>query len=227
MGNSLIIKERNKNNNEEITLIWLDCKMNAVDHVDDTKKRLYYINDYVVFFTELESCIKYMESIHNEKILLISSISDITQILTQIENLSQIDSIFIFNWEQKFDDCPILKHSKIIGIFNDFDMLSVSIEKQIEFLNEHFQTFSFFDQNEHFIKDLSKHTADLLWYQLYHDVLCQSTYITEDALQTMIHEYRSSYRENSKAIETIENFAREYRPDDALQWYLKKHFSIE
>ncbi|CAF4734766.1 unnamed protein product, partial [Rotaria sp. Silwood2] len=40
----------------------------------------------------------------------------------------------------------------------------------------------------------------------------------------MIHEYRSSYRENSKAIETIANFAREYRPDDALQWYLKTTF---
>ncbi|CAF5013651.1 unnamed protein product, partial [Rotaria sp. Silwood1] len=48
--------------------------------------------------------------------------------------------------------------------------------------------------------------------------------MTEDALQTMIHEYRSSYRENSKAIETIENFAREYRSEDALQWYLKKTF---
>ncbi|CAF4163893.1 unnamed protein product, partial [Rotaria sordida] len=147
-----------------------------------------------------------------------------TQILTQIENLSQIDSIFIFDWEQRSHDRPILEYSKLIGVFQDFDMLSSSIEEQMEFLNEHFQTFSFFDQNEYLIKDLSKHTANLLWYQLYHDVLSQPAYVTGDALQTMIHEFRSLYRENSKTFETIENFAREYRSDDALQWYLKKTF---
>ncbi|CAF2844365.1 unnamed protein product, partial [Rotaria sp. Silwood2] len=81
----------------------------------------------------------------------------------------------------------------------------------------------FCDQNEYLTKDLSQQTADLLWYQLYHDVLFELTH-DEKARQEMIDACRSYYRDNIKELEVIDKFENEYRSEEALQWYLRKSF---
>ncbi|CAF4337813.1 unnamed protein product, partial [Rotaria sp. Silwood2] len=197
--------------------------MESNNYVEETKKQLRQINDYVVFYTELESCIAFIELIHDEKILLIISISDTIKILPHIEGLSQIDSIFVFNWEKLGHEHLVVKHSKLIGIHNDLDLLCFSIEEQIDFLERHLQTFSFFDQDEYLTKDLSKQTADLLWFQLYHDILFELIH-DEEAKQEMIDACRSYYRDNIKELNTIKKFENKYRSEEALRWYLKKSF---
>ncbi|CAF4647876.1 unnamed protein product, partial [Rotaria sp. Silwood2] len=210
-------------NKEDITLIWFDSKMNSNNHVEQTKKQLRQINDYVIFHTQLESCITFIQSIYNEKIFFISSIYDALQILSHITNLSQIDSIFVFNWEKVDHKNLVLNHSRFIGIYDELDLLCVSIQEQVDFLDQHLHIFSFFDQNEHWTKDLSKQTADFLWFQLYHDVLFQLTH-NEEAKQELIDVCRSYYRDNAKELQMIKKFENEYRSEEALQWYLKKSF---
>ncbi|CAF5070179.1 unnamed protein product, partial [Rotaria sp. Silwood1] len=110
----------------------------------------------------------------------------------------------------------IFEHSKLIGIYDELDLLCLSMQEQVDFLDRHLKIFSFFDQDEHLTKDLSKQTADLLWFQLYHEVLFQLPY-NEEAKQEMINAFRSYYRDNTKKIEEIEKFKNEYRSDEALQ----------
>ncbi|CAF1490131.1 unnamed protein product [Rotaria sordida] len=195
--------------------------MYSNDHVEQIKEQLCQINDYVVYHIELESCINIIQSIHNEKIFFISSIYDISQILPHITTLSQIDSIFIFNWKKVDNKHLILQHSKIIGFYDEINLLCVSIKEQIDFLNQNLQTFNFFDQNEYLTKDLSKETADLLWFQLYHDILFNLTY-DEQAKKEMIDACRYYYQDNAKELEVIEKFEKEYRSKEALQWYYSR-----
>ncbi|CAF4052609.1 unnamed protein product [Rotaria sordida] len=159
-----------------------------------------------------------MRSIQTEKVFLVSFISDALQILPHIVTLPQIDSIFVFNWESINYESLIFEHSKLTGIYNDLDLLCLSIKEQIDFLDRHLKIFSFFDQNEHLTKDLSKHTADLLWFQLYHDVLFQLPY-DEEAKQEMIDVCRSYYRDNIKELEMINKFESEYQSEEALQCF--------
>ncbi|CAF5102148.1 unnamed protein product, partial [Rotaria sp. Silwood1] len=118
------------------------------NHTEQTKKQLYQIVDYVLFYTELESCISFIQTIHNEKIIFISSIYSTSQILSHIVTLPQLDSIFIFNWEKVNNEHLVLDNSKLIGIYDELDLLCLSIEEQVNFLDRHLQTFSFFDQDE-------------------------------------------------------------------------------
>ncbi|CAF3736158.1 unnamed protein product [Rotaria sp. Silwood1] len=197
--------------------------MESNNHAEQTKKQLGQINDYVVLYNQLESCISFIHSIHNEKIIFVSSISDTLQILSHIVSLPQTDSIFVFNEEKVNNEHLVLEQSKLIGIYDELDLLCLSIKEQINFLDQHLQTFSFFDQHEHFTKDLSKQTADLLWFQLYHDVLFDLTH-DKEAKQEMIDVCRSYYRDNIKELEMIKKFENEYRSEEALQWYLEKSF---
>ncbi|CAF3951017.1 unnamed protein product, partial [Rotaria sordida] len=137
--------------------------------------------------------------------------------------LPQIDSIFVFNWEKLDHEHLLVEHSKLIGIYDEFDLLSLSIQEQIDFLDQHLETFSFFDEDEYLTKDLSKQTADLLWFQFYHDVLFELTH-NEEAKQEMIDACRSYYKDNIKESEMIRKFENEYQSKEALRWYLKKSF---
>ncbi|CAF4734140.1 unnamed protein product, partial [Rotaria sp. Silwood2] len=165
----------------------------------------------------------FIQSIHNEKIIFISSIYDISQILSHITKLSQIDSIFVFNWEKLDHEHLIFEDAKFIGIYEEVDLLCLSIQEQIDFIDQNLETISFFDQDEHLTKDLSKQTADLFWFQLYHDILFDLTH-DEEAKQEMIDECRSYYRDNIKELKVIEKFKNEYQSKEALQWYLRKSF---
>ncbi|CAF4904383.1 unnamed protein product [Rotaria sp. Silwood1] len=211
------------NNKEDITLIWFDSNIDSNNRIEQTNKQLHQINDYIVFHTELKSCINSVKSINNEKIVFISSIYDAPQILQHIINLPQLDSVFVLNLGKLDHEHLVLEQSKLIGIYDEFDLLCLSIQDRIDFLDQNLQTFSFYDQGEYLTKDLSKQTADLIWFQLYHDILFELTY-DEDAKQEMIDVCRSYYQNNIKELEMIEKFKNEYRSEYVLQWYREKIF---
>ncbi|CAF5157376.1 unnamed protein product, partial [Rotaria sp. Silwood1] len=139
-----------------------------------------------------------------------------SQILSHIVTLPQLDSIFIFNWEKVNNEHLVLDNSKLIGIYNELDLLCLSIEEQVDFLDRHLQTFSFFDQDELLTKDLSKQTIDLLWFQLYHDIICELTH-DEEAKQELIDACRSYYQNNIKELEVVKKLDNEYRSEEAIQ----------
>ncbi|CAF3210629.1 unnamed protein product, partial [Rotaria sp. Silwood2] len=118
--------------------------MESNNQTEQTKKQLRQVNDYVVCQVQLESCINFIQSIDNEKIFFVSSIFDTLKVLSHLENLPQIDSIFIFNWEQIDYEHLILDNSKLIGVYNELNLLCLSIQEQIDFLDQNLQTFRFF-----------------------------------------------------------------------------------
>jgi hypothetical protein len=83
-------------NKESITLLWFDPNIGSHQDTEKTKEQLRQINDYVKFYTDLELCVTYIQSIKSEKIFLITSGKRASYILPRISNLRQIDSIFIF-----------------------------------------------------------------------------------------------------------------------------------
>ncbi|CAF2745527.1 unnamed protein product [Rotaria sp. Silwood2] len=204
----------------EIAQTFIFSEIDINNDVERITAQLRQINDYVIIHTELDSCMAFIQSIYNERIFFVLSIHDISRVLSHIATLSQIESIFIFNWDEINDEHLVVENSKLIGVYDKFDALYLSIQKQVEFFDEHFETFSFFDLNENLIKDLSKQTADLLWFQLYHDILLQLTY-DKEAKQELIDACRTYYQGNIKQMKMINKFENEYRSNEALQCWLQ------
>ncbi|CAF4576725.1 unnamed protein product, partial [Rotaria sp. Silwood2] len=111
-------------------------------------------------------------------------------------------------------------HFDTFYVTNTYPNTQVLIDKppfkRISFLDKHLQTFSFFDEDEYLTRDISKHTANLLWFQLYHDVLFELTH-DEDIKQEMIGACRLYYRDNITELEFIDKFENEYRPKEAVK----------
>ena len=73
------------------------------------------------------------------------------------------------------------------------------------------------------MKDLSKQSAEFLWFQLFRHVILRLPQ-NQQAKQQMISICRDYYRGNTKELELIDQFQREYRADEAIRWYSKNSF---
>ena len=76
---------------QTITLI---CFYSDDYETNNLKNQFEHINDNIHFYNELESCINFIQSIEKQNIFLI--IPSNSPILSHINNLHQINSIFIF-----------------------------------------------------------------------------------------------------------------------------------
>ncbi|CAF2810913.1 unnamed protein product [Rotaria sp. Silwood2] len=210
-------------NKESTTLIWFDPKIGSREDTERTKQQLRLINDYVTFSTDLDQCIRFIQSIHKEKIFLITSGSKTSQILPRISSLNQIDSVFIFCAKKTRYEYLLNEYSNIIGIYINLQDLCKAVKEQIDFFYKQIQTFSFFDQHEKSIKDLSKESAEFLWFQLFNYVIARLPR-DQQAKQQMIQICRQYYRGNTTETKLINDFEQNYRSEDAIHWYSKQSF---
>ncbi|CAF1015675.1 unnamed protein product [Didymodactylos carnosus] len=210
-------------NKESITLIWFDKNINVNEDTKETARRLREINDYVVCHKQLEECVEYIKSIQNEKIFIVTSGAGALDILPFLQNCTQIDSIFIFCMRrEKYEHLPD-EYRKIVSVFTDREELIKSIKENIELVEKHLETFSFYDNNQKSTKDLSKEQASFLWFQLFKDIIIQMPK-TIESKQEMIKTCKEYYHGNEVELDYIEKFDSTYKPEDAITWYTKQCF---
>lgn len=210
-------------NKENAILIWFDPSTQSHDDTEKVKQQLRLINDRLSFPYDFDECLRRIESITEEKILLITSGTKASQILPQIHSYNQIDSIFIFGPEKDLHESLLNQYQKLIGIYFRFDDLSKAIKDQIDLINKQIDSFYFFDQDEVLLKELSQESAKFLWAQLFHSLV---NYLprNQHAKRQIIHLCKEYYNGNSKEVALINEFEQHYQPQDALRWYAKESF---
>lgn len=211
-------------NKEDITLIWLDKGIDESEDSIRTQTLLLQLNNFVQFYTNTQLCINYIQTIKNEKVLLIIAGSLAYQVLPEIHTLKVVNSIFIFCSDQNNYIQLLNDYSKIIGIYTDRYSLIQSIEKTIHLISEHLLAFRLFNQQQHkSTRDLSKDSASFLWNQLLIDTLRRMPQ-TEDAKNDMLNKCSDYYRTNQIELKKIELFRNKYTSDKAIEWYTRDSF---
>ena len=223
LNNKSLMKTPEDENKESITLIRFDPSFGLHEDIEQTKQQLRYLNDYLIIYTDLDESIRFIQSISKEKIFLIISGSEASQLLSQICSLHQLDSIFILTTKKSQYEYLLDKYSKIIGIYDDFDDLYQSIEEKINLVDTQLQTFSYFDQNQKIMNDLSKTSNEFLWYQLFNYVIKQLPK-NQQPKEQMIKICKQYYQGNLKQLQLIDHFQDKYQSQDAIQYYLKQSF---
>ena len=133
---------------------------------------------------------------------------------SQIDSIHQIDSIFIFSKDNHRHTLLSAQNSKVIGIYNDIDLLISSILKQMQLIYKNIYNWCFFNQNEYGNKDLSKQANDFLYLRLFHHLLL---YVLSE-LQIKRQKIHSSCHHASHNVQESE---REYESTEAIQSFMK------
>ncbi|CAF2612950.1 unnamed protein product [Rotaria sp. Silwood2] len=213
-----------KQNLESTILIWYDSNIDKTNDTKETMKELREINNFIVFHIDLKACIDYIESITNEKILLVTSGRGAFEILISVHALKQIDSIFIFCLKPEKYQYLLPTYTKLIGIYTKRHELLNSIKENIILVEKYLETFNFYNQHEQkSTRDLSKESAEFLWFQMFKDVIFR---LPRDNLakQQMIEFCQNYYRGNEKELKFIREFEHDYKSTMAINWYTKQTF---
>ncbi|CAF0793793.1 unnamed protein product [Adineta steineri] len=181
------------------------------NEIEDLKTHLYEINNSFRFHTNIQSCIKFMELIKNEKILLVTSDFYISQILSHVDIFHEVNFLYIY-YSNK-DQYKYIFHEdlNIVGIYDKIPLLVSSIQEQIISINKQFYQWTFFNEENYLKRDLSRQANDFLWIHLFHRVITQ--FPRDKQAKQQLMDYVRLYLK--------ENFEEEYESNDALYCYRK------
>ncbi|CAF1133903.1 unnamed protein product [Didymodactylos carnosus] len=216
-------------NKEDISLLWFDKNLNSnIKDIKLTKDLLRQINNYVLFFTNQSECLKYIQQVKNEKILLIISGSSTidNEFLKQIHEFRQIDSLFIFCVEkEKYEQLlSNMNYQKIIGIFTDQETLMRTIRHTIKLIEQQSSVFILYNHTQKTTRNLANESGSFIWHQLLKDVLQRMPIDAIAGKREMLDICYKYYRDNKRELQNIQQFEKTYTSDDAIRWYTKDGF---
>ncbi|UJR26873.1 hypothetical protein I4U23_008184, partial [Adineta vaga] len=117
---------------ENFIIIWLDTNISESNkHTQNSIHQLQRIANAIKTFTEIETCLNYLNQIKTEKIFMIVSGSIGQHILPMINDMTQLDSVYIFCNNPSKHTTWIKEYKKIQGIFNEIEPICKKLQKDI------------------------------------------------------------------------------------------------
>ncbi|CAF1455542.1 unnamed protein product, partial [Didymodactylos carnosus] len=206
-------------NKENFTLIFFDPNF-GIKNITDEMYRT--INDYILFYADKSQLLSYVQSINEEKIFIIIFDPSLDMnFLSQLQNLNQINSIFIYCLKQDNYEWLMNNYSKISGIYTDKTLLLEQVRTTIA--QQSTLTFGFNDPQQIFTTytKLSRENALFLWNVLLKDLLMKDQSTDKSSMIQKCTEY---YCRNTTEMENIEQFEKTYESANANEWYSKRCF---
>ena len=204
---------------DDIVLLWYGSS--NMEMIKDFENKIVFINSPQKAFVD------YIHKIGlKQKVFLILSVSCCKDILPLVHNLRQIDSIFLYSilYQERFVQDILNEYSKIIDVYLDLDKLSNSLITNIDLTQKQAYTFSFYNQHQKATRDLTKESAQFLWFQLLKDVIQQMPSNDLQSKIDLIDNLKQIYYNNSKQLKLIKEFDGKYRSSDAIRWYTGQPF---
>lgn len=187
-----------------VTVIWYDSNIDSTvePKLLDTK-----LNVLIRIHTQLVACVDHIKSAAKVKIfMIIPSISCARDILPQIHNLRQTDSIFLLTIGEETIDSLLDEYSKIVGCFANYEILTETVREYITLAQKQKESWLFYNQHRKFIRELSKQSASFLWFSLFKNVLFNMSSNDNHAKQDLIEFLRQRYYNNKKQLKLIADF---------------------
>ena len=212
------------NDGDEI-LIWLDPNLKIdADYSHAMISKLQNLtNNFLLHFNPVQS-INYMQSVINKKIFLVVAVVFVEQVLSSVNLLKSLDSIYILRSNEQEYQC-LKENSRIVGVYSDLRSLKNDLKKNIRLMRRQAVTIRFFNQNQRSTRDLTKDTVLFLWFQILRTVGKKIAHLhSEQAKELMLDVCRHYYRNNEAELKKIEKFKNTYKSNDAIQWYTKGSF---
>lgn len=210
MGNA----PREKGNVEYFILVYL----NSTKPDGSVVKRLRGLVNFLKIFDDSDDCIAFINTISNEKVILILSDIFTNSILTRIEDLQQIFTIYIICDNDKNGSNLLLNpKSKIKGFSTNINEIYKQISIDINEITRDLIAYMNISSNSN--------TPDpmFIYSQLITEIILDSDE-TEYAMKELINFARQEYEDNQEELAIIDEFEHDYEKSRAIWWFTRQCF---
>ncbi|CAF1561438.1 unnamed protein product [Adineta ricciae] len=193
---------------EDIVLIWLKSTTDTPNNIDEIQDELQTVHNSIRIHNVIDECINDIKS-RKEKIFLIIAENQVSACLSEVNKLSQLDSVFVFPGIPQEDGHSYSDFHKIRCIFDKLEALIKSIKENIKMLHRQMEVVSFYGQYQQGTRDLEDQSSEFLWFRLFKDVI---HHLPDDkqAKPEMLDICRKFYRNNQRMLRAVDQFETEY-----------------
>ena len=203
---------------EDVQLVWFNENIeNSLDCLR-TQSMLLELHLTAQFYSDFEQCINSVNSIKNERVILIISGELTWHLFAQIATRRIIVAILVFCTSEQKHQWLLNQSEKIVGIYTDQDCLKESIRQTIIRIEKQTLSLCLFQQKTKFARDLASESVAFLWYEMLIYLLKQMPQ-DERAKDDMLKMCCEYYQGSKKDLQKIEEFRSNYTSDKVIQWY--------
>ncbi|CAF1528692.1 unnamed protein product [Adineta ricciae] len=210
----------------ESYLVWLNFNMNE-NNKDCCKhfEEICEVINHVNIFTDVDQCMDFLINIKKAMIFVIISEEFGSKVISIVENLSHINSIFIYcenlaehkEWTEEY--------SKVKGIYTNMTSIFHVLKETIEDFDLYSIPISFIKiTDEHKTPPkLDELDSSFMYTQIIKEILLSIDFKKEH-MEEFVTYCRQPFDTNPVSIESVEKFAKEYRNHQAIWWYTSPSF---
>lgn len=204
---------RQKGNVEYFMLAYL----NSTYPDSSTIIKLRGLVNFLKIFDDVDDCVAFINSISNEKVILILSENFSNSILSRIEDLQQIFTIYTLRENAHNQEKVLNKNSKIKGFFTNINEIRNQMSNDIREVTRDLIAYMNISSNAN--------TPDpmFVYSQLISEIILDSEE-TELALKELINFARQEYDGNEEELAIIDEFENDYHKDRAIWWFTRQCF---
>ena len=175
-------------------------------------------------FINVEACLEFLKKIENEKICMIISGSLAQDIVPQIHNMSQVDTIFIFCGNKKLHELWIKDWSKIKGVFTEIDSICEALKVAAQHCEQNATPISFMPTSSDIsTKNLNQLDPSFMYTQILKDILLIIDF-DEQHITQFIQYCRDVYEDNRKELNNVNELEDKYYNKTPIWWYTSESF---
>ncbi|CAF3908727.1 unnamed protein product [Adineta steineri] len=210
----LTLTRRQIGNVEDFLLVYLDSS--APDHSLTIKLR--GLINYLKIFDDADDCIAFINTISNEKVIII--VSDVLghPVVSRIQDLQQLFAIYVLCQTEEEADSWSTNQPKIRGVYTHISEILEQIKMDMENDEENSLTFT------HILPTTNiKEEPFFIINQIVKEIIIDSDDMNE-AKKELIDFCQNEYKDNEEQLISIEQFQDKYQKENVLEFYQKQFF---
>jgi tetratricopeptide (TPR) repeat protein len=212
-------------NIENYILIWLDSNINEFEeYYRKSINELQHIVNVIYTFSDVDQCVDFLTDIEHEKVFMIISNSLDRQVVPAIENVSQIDSIYILSNNNLENKMNIIKWTKVKGMFSQIDELCKSLKRDTRSCEYNMISISILRSIDSSNRDLNELDQSFMYSQLLKEILLDMNY-DDDSKKKLVDFCRHQYYDSASELKIIDEFDQEYHKHSPIWWYTRECFT--
>ena len=203
---------------QNVLLIWLDANIDEINDDDSrhTLTELKQVVPTVHTFTNPDLCIAFLSSIREKKVLMIISGALGQTIVPTINDMSHIDSIYVFCRNQTVHQRWALSWSIVKGVFTDIIPICDLLKRAVLQCDQNAISISFVPTSA---RVCTQHIDQSFMYtQILKEIL-----LTIDFDENSVNEFfifcREKFIGNTQQLENVVKLEQEYRLHSPIWWY--------
>ncbi|CAF1416859.1 unnamed protein product [Adineta steineri] len=205
---------------ENVILIWLDASLeNITEATQKSLNQIRRLTHIVKTFSDVDKCVKFIESIEDEKIFLIVSGSFGPQITPIIENYNQVYSIFLYCGNKANHEQWVKQYKKIRTIHTQLKELCETVKYHIAQYDKGLTSISVFPSSTNV--ELNEFNKEFIYLQVMKAILIEIRFDKKFRKDFMNYS-RPFYLGNDFQMNLIDTFYENYDLHSPIWWYTRK-----